>query len=218
MKRDDDGMTMLRALAVLALVASCGDPGSYVLGTLPVAGGGVGQSGAITGYDGGTGGAGGGSNVTGGGSSVTGGGSDVTGGGSDVTGGGSSVTGGGSNVTGGGSASAPCNCEVADLTLTVSWECCVAHFFFDRQVTCSNYVDSSMACGLTVVELFGPQTTIVRDGFGAAIGGQRVSDTSDYVCPDDASLHALIVRGGVFPDAGCSESACSCVDDAIACP
>ena len=185
----------LRVAAAIAVFASC-DPGSHNLGEIPATGGGTGNV-----------------EPTGGGMGIGGG-----------TAGGIGVTGGGVTTTGGGTAAdsgvGPCNCSVEGTTLTMSWECYRATYLYDRglNATCSNYIGSSMACGLTVIEFYGPRTTVVRDDTGAAVGGESYTDLSDYKCPDDASLHAGIARGGVFPDAGCSSTACSCADGGVNCP
>jgi hypothetical protein len=185
-------MTTLRVLTVSVLLASCFDAtGVHSIGTFPVTGGG-------------SEGAGGGTAVVGGGSAPE------VGGGFGTIGGG---TGGGFGTPG------PCNCEVADLKLTMSWECFCAKFGCEQfGPTCGNDIESSIACGLRVLELHGPQRTIVIDDADAVVGAAVYSDTLDYVCPDNASLHAFIARGGIFPDAGCSTTACSCADGGVICP
>ncbi len=180
----------LRVAAAIAVFASC-DPGSHTLGEIPATGGGVGHvepAGGASGAGGGTG----------------------------TTGGGVATTGGGAGMI---DAGAPCECAVSDFTMTVSWACFHEHFFYDRQLqqTCGD-VELSMACDLTVIKFHGPQSTSVRDATGATVGQEAVSDTLDYVCPDNPSLHAFIVRAGTFPDAGCSTTVCSCADGGVSCP
>lgn len=113
-----------------------------------------------------------------------------------------------------------CGCRVeADGVLTMTLECSCQQVTgscgFDRDDAqgadlCGgrdriDYVD----CELSVVELNNiGNTAYAFDPSGELVGTRSTSDTSDYVCPDDASLTSLRVRAGRFPAASCQSRSC----------
>jgi hypothetical protein len=120
---------------------------------------------------------------------------------------------------------AACGCHVDSGTLTISWECYCKQYdctvpqpFADR---CSG--SSTLwthGCGFyeLSVQTIGGLERWVYTNAGQLIGAQLGTDTADFTCPTDRSLHGYVLRAGQFPLQNCEAQApCPCVDGGASC-
>ena len=125
-------------------------------------------------------------------------------------------------VDGGVACPAPpsCGCQSDGLVMTMSWECFCAKYGCDQRptTTCGALQQASLVCGQRVDDVYPPQRLIVFDDAGVAIGGEVHTDTTDLVCPDDASIHGSVARAGFILAQSCTKVVCDCIDGGVACP
>jgi hypothetical protein len=117
---------------------------------------------------------------------------------------------------------AACGCALSSdgWTLTMSLSClCSVYGCAGSKSACGMNRVSYPSCGLVVdtTSTFGGPNLRVYDEFGNLVGEQYSSDTSDYFCPSDRSLHAARVRAGQFPDPSCAAEPCTCADGGSVC-
>ncbi len=121
---------------------------------------------------------------------------------------------------------AACGCQVDGYTLTISWDC------YCKQYDCTRtqlFVDQcsgsstlwTYGCGfreLSAQTIGGPEAWVYTDA-GQLIGAQLGTDTGDFTCPTDPSLHGYALRAGKFPLDTCeAQIPCPCVDGGASCP
>ena len=120
----------------------------------------------------------------------------------------------------GSAAANPCNCDVQDGVLVMSWQCfCTTYAIggcdmtLPSQAVCeqSNLSRTDYpGCGLTVLDTpsIGPIRQ-VYDRTGTLVGEQITADLGTYGCPSWPSGPGFVsVRAGGFPDASCGGIEC----------
>ena len=127
---------------------------------------------------------------------------------------------------------AACGCQVAGNTLTISMSCYCAQYDCTQSPFSLYCSDVSLGVGCGIVEV-SAQTSggLERWAYNderTLIGAQLASDTADFTCPTDPSLHGSLLLAGGFPleDAGlqlpfapcASVTTCPCVDGKMSCP
>jgi hypothetical protein len=123
---------------------------------------------------------------------------------------------------------AACGCELGtDSTLTISWDCYCKQY--DCTVTqpfadhCSGATSTlwTQGCGfreISVLTIGGLEQWVYTDA-GQLIGAQLGTDTGEYTCPTDPSLHGYVLRAGKFPLDTCeAQTPCPCMDGGASCP
>jgi hypothetical protein len=107
--------------------------------------------------------------------------------------------------------------KAADGALVLSWGCyCAVADCSDRLANtdglgCGTRTDYP-GCGLVTLTNEtpgGPWIRVFDSGSGVLVGVQSGSDTSDYVCPVDATVSSFTRRAGRFPDPSCTAVACA---------
>jgi hypothetical protein len=122
---------------------------------------------------------------------------------------------------------AACGCHVDSGMLTISWECYCKQYdcnqvdlFADR---CSGNSSTlwTYGCGFRQLSIFtigGLEEWVYTEG-GQLIGAQLGTDTGDFTCPTDPTLHGYALRAGKFPLDTCeAQTPCPCVDGGVSCP
>jgi hypothetical protein len=125
---------------------------------------------------------------------------------------------------------AACECQVAGNTLTISMSCYCAQYDCTQSpfsLYCSE-VSLGIGCGIVEVsaQTAGGLERWAYNDERTLVGVQLASDTADFTCPTDPSLHGYVLRAGGFPleDGGLpfqscgSVTTCPCVDGKMNCP